>query len=648
MKTMFKKFAVFFVIILFTLSATSSLQVFAAEQEVDITLLLTSDMHSNIAEGTTAYNGNVVLMGGFARLATLIEEQRTENTLVLDAGDFSMGTLFQTLYTTKAPEIALMSKMGYDAIAIGNHEFDMGNEAFLSFLTAAEQYPVPLLASNLNAAGDNTVHVGMEENPLAEKGVKNYIIKEVGGKKVGIFSLIGKAASSYVFVEEYTFLDPVTYSKEMVKELKAQGADAIVLLSHCGTEGEPGSTEDEEIARQVEGIDFILSGHSHSFEGPIEVGNTVIFSPGANGAYLCKAVLTIGPDQNHVTATKEDMLPVHPDIKPDSAMQQLVEGFEKDIQTDYLDLIDPNLTMKTPIAYAPFTTEDMNTIHATLGNYRAGDIITDSFLYALSDLAGIDDIEVAIEPIGVVRAPFYEGVLTTSDLYNILSYGTSDGDKRSGSSLGVYYIKGEDFYDLCEVDVSISPMMGGAQLFYSGLEYDYVPGRLPFNKVSAVRVLDKASGEFVPVQKERLYKVAVTTSTANTVSVVGEQSFGLLDIKFYNEDGTPLSNDALSKQMVLYQDENGQEHEIKEWVALTRYLQSFTPNNEGLPEIPASYETARPAKTALEHPAPQDYFSHLNKVPLLLFFAIAILAFIVWLIIFLVRRHKKKKAGERS
>ena len=180
----------------------------AAEQTGgEICVAFTHDMHDHFEQGYREKNGVRIRYGGFSQVASVIGEikSKNENTLVVDAGDFTMGTLFQTLYETEAPELELMGLMGYDYVTVGNSEFDFGAEAFAKMLIkASENADRPkLIASNIDfysAVDAETSQLLSEAVELY--GVGRYFVDERGGVKTAVFSVLDGAVQDYGSVSE--------------------------------------------------------------------------------------------------------------------------------------------------------------------------------------------------------------------------------------------------------------------------------------------------------------------------------------------------------------------------------------------------------------------------------------------------------------
>lgn len=251
--------------------------------ETLITILHTNDTHSQIdplPANDALYPGK----GGVARRATLVKRVRKENpnTLLIDGGDVFQGTPYFNFYKGEV-EYRAMSEIGYDVGTIGNHEFDNGVEA----LAAAMQFAkFDLVSANYDVRG----------TPLESK-VKQYVVREIKGVRIGLFGL-GISPVGLITPANFkgiTYRDPVTAAREVVKTLReTERCTMVVAMTHLGYYPEPrgGAVGDSQVAAQVDGIDFIAGGHTHTFmEKPVRVKQpsgheTLIFQVGKSGIYV--------------------------------------------------------------------------------------------------------------------------------------------------------------------------------------------------------------------------------------------------------------------------------------------------------------------------------------------------------------------------
>ena len=250
-----------------------------------ITILHTNDTHSQI--DPLPANDRNAGMGGVARRATLVKRIRKENpnTLLVDAGDVLQGTPYFNFYKGEV-EYKAMSAIGYDAGTLGNHEFDNGVDALAAALKFAN---FDVVSANYDVKGT-----------VLESKVKRYVVKTLGGIRVGLFGL-GISPTALITPDNFkgvTYIDPVVAAREVVKKLREEErCSLVVCMSHSGY-FEDGQRGDSFFASQVDGIDFIASGHTHTFmEKPVTQtqpcgAKTLIFQVGKSGIYVGRVDFT--------------------------------------------------------------------------------------------------------------------------------------------------------------------------------------------------------------------------------------------------------------------------------------------------------------------------------------------------------------------
>ncbi|KEO74803.1 bifunctional metallophosphatase/5'-nucleotidase [Anditalea andensis] len=283
------------------LSGSLMPQSLLAASSKKITILHTNDMHSRI-EPFPDDGGTFANMGGMARRATLISEIRAKepNVLLLDAGDIFQGTPYFNFYGGEL-EFKLMSKMKYDAATLGNHDFDNGMDGLLGQLPNAS---FNFISSNYDFS-----------DTLLHNQFSAYKIFNKGGIKIGVFGL-GIELEGLVAKENYgntKYLDPIAVSREMVQQLKNKKCDLIICLSHLGYSYQSQKIDDRKLAAQVNGIDLIIGGHTHTFlDHPEEIINkdghkTLINQVGWSGLKLGKIDFAFGKKNEISYANSEPL-----------------------------------------------------------------------------------------------------------------------------------------------------------------------------------------------------------------------------------------------------------------------------------------------------------------------------------------------------
>ena len=559
--------------------ADESVPAVAAKQ---IKILFTHDIHSYLEPTEGFVDGKVREHGGAARLATLIAENSDDNTIYVDAGDFSQGTLFQAGYETGAYELRILGELGCVATTLGNHEWDHAGNGLATMLRTAKASGSPLPAlveSNLDFSGELTDEQANVQAAFDEYGVLPYTIVDVDGAKVAIFGLSGNDSIKDSPTSGMKWLDYIEAAKQTVAKIKEDEApDFIVCLSHSGTKGDGENGEDIELAQAVPDINFIVSGHSHtSYPEVVKVGDTYIGSTGEYLSNLGSITLEFTPNGT-VICTDYALLPIDDSVEADPRIESVISGFKETIQQTYL--APYGASYDEVIAQSTFDFMPLSEMYATHQEYPMGDLIADSYIYEANEV-GVDDIDVALVGLGTIRGSFFKGPITTADAFEICSLGVGS-DGSAGHPIAVAYITGEELKLMCELDASLGPMVNAIKMSYSGLEYTFNDKRAILDKVTDVHLV-RPDGTKEEIVDDALYKVACNMYAANMLGMLNGLTSGILKIEPKYADGTPIE-DFYTSVLV---DANG--NEVKEWVAFRDYLMSFEPGDNGIPTIPSSY-----------------------------------------------------------
>lgn len=604
----------------------------------ETTVLFTHDLHSHFLPQTAADGGE---SGGYARLATVLRQERAQHpdALTLDGGDFSIGSLIQTLYTSKAPELRTMGALGYDATTAGNHEFDHEGLGFARMLTAARTSgdTVPaLLMANYKPSDDNPDQLDIQR-AMSAYGVKDYMLLERGGVTYGIFGLMGTDSDDCAPTSGFTLEDPIEAAKRCVKALEEQGAQFIICLSHGGTNVKESKSEDQQLAQKVDGIDLIISGHTHTtLTEPIVEGDTYIVSAGPYCENLGSITLE-WTEAGEKTLKDYHLTPIDETVAEDQTIATLVEGWKNQVSSSYLASYglsyDQVLTTSNYDLPKP---QNKDRVDNALGN-----LVADAYHWASTTLVeDAPDVEtVAVVADGVLRASLYKGNITTSQAFDVLSMGVGE-DGKSGYPLVSCYLTGKELKAVMEVDASVSPIMTGTQLYMSGAQYSFNTHRLIFNRVTGAQLEESAyavnfgSQSLSKLENDKLYRVVSGMYSAQMLGTVKDKSFGILSIVPKDENGQPITDFSTR----ILRDKNG--NEIKEWYALAAYLQNF-----GTDGVPSHYE-AGSCKTISTSWNPIELVKNpsLFSVGLVLVL-ILLVVLVVFLVRTLIRRGRRRRGG---
>lgn len=465
----------------------------AQAQSNDFTLKIihTNDTHGRIdqflevgSRCTPADSAENRCVGGVARRATIIKQVRAEggNMLLLDAGDQFQGTLFYTKYKGEEAD-TFMNLLGYDAMAVGNHEFDDGPANLARFI---EKTKFPVLSANIDASGD----------PDLAGHIQPYTILEVGGKKIGI---VGYTTEETTILSSpgptIKFLNIERTVQAAVDKLTAQGVNIIIAVSHAGY------GRDQQVGENVKGIDVIVGGHTHTLlsnTDPLAFGPypTVVKSPeGLPVLVVTDFQWGINLGRLNVTFDSQGVpkswsgAPIHLDssVPMDPEVQALVEKFRAP-----LDQLTQTVVGKT--------TDLLNGDRATcrFEECTMGDFVADAMLWSTAS----EGVQVVIINGGSFRSSIVKGDIALGNILEVLPF---------SNTVSTFELKGKDIIAALENGVSRahSAINEGTGRFpqVAGLRYTWTPDKLPGERILSVEV-EKTNGFFVPIDPNATYKVA--------------------------------------------------------------------------------------------------------------------------------------------
>lgn len=658
-----------------------------------LTILFEHDMHSHLEK--------------FPNMATMIKQTKEEDpdTVILDAGDFSMGTPYQTIYRNEAAELRMMGFVGFDVTTLGNHEFDYRPAGLADMLNSAVQksaedkkkfdehvnrrYPINArnkpqnpyrLPQMVNSNID--MEATIKDKDLKEKGEllksalenygsKEYTIIEKNGKKIAVLGIFGKQSLDYAPEAKTKFKDPVKSAKSTVKKIKAEKPDIIVAISHSGTNENKELSEDEILAREVPEIDVIISGHSHTFmTEPIKVGKTTIVSTGCYNENIGKLKLErSGKDKRFKLSSFESKMLAS--VKPDEETVKELDRFREMVDEEFFKPY--GYTWEQVLTKSNFDFENIDNLGMIQAETRLGNILSDSFIYAVKEAEGdkYEPIAASMINAGTIRGSFKKGNITAGDAYNSLSIGTG-ADGKPGYPLVSVYLTGKELRGLAEVDATVSDLMMEARLYVSGLMYRVNPHRLFLNRVSEIYKVNVDSSEFrgtLPyaqgigrdpenpsrvweskdfkkiddsvrdvknsagieeLESDKLYRIVGDLYACQMIGLVNEKSKGLLSITPKDKDGNEIKD--FEKHIIKSPDGS----ELKEWYAVVRYMDSF-----GDKGVPSAYANLQGRKIVEDVKSVGSYLKNPSKIFWMalgvIVLGIAVLLLIIILIVKLIR-----------
>ncbi len=629
------------------------------------TILHTNDEHSALIPHSPASDFDPHLenpaIGGFARLATAVGELREkkeaagEPVVLFSGGDFIGGTPYAWLVPQGlAAELQLMQHIGYDAVTLGNHEYDYGAEALAAYLSAAG-YPqahqkTAVLATNTTAPDDHPMAQGLY--------LDTHTLELDNGLTLGLMGLIGEQAEEVTFsFEPLVFEDRHSTAQRAVDTLQAQGAEVIVALTHSGV------AEDRALAEAVPQIDIIVGGHCHStLYQPETVGDTIIVQAGASLAYLGVLELAYAPLTGQISIRNtqngqpflqklDHRVPL--DAKTDALVAEFTQALNA-LVADRTGGLFENILATVAVSEFSLTHQP------PLQESPMGNFIADAMRMVTWEKTG-QRVDFALQANGSIRGSLIPGSMEHAqneisfyDLTLPVSLGIGE-DGHAGYSICSVYLTGEEIYRLLEVAVLLKEMMGDTFfLQFSGLRYDYNPGNallftipfidqplptalLPGNLGSVVRAqrytgdrIQNSGQDYVPLERgdETLYHLATDNYILSFLPMVGDM-LPMLEIVPKDMHGNPV---PLERHDELIVEVDGEE--LKVWQAVAEYAASQPLNEQGMPQIHERYSSTA---------------GRINRVwtfPIIAWPILAVLALIA-VVVLLIRRRKRRRAANR-
>jgi 5'-nucleotidase/UDP-sugar diphosphatase len=591
----------------------------AAEAKKTFTILHTNDLHSNFiglgpaSDYSPFITGDDKTLGGYARLSALIRQRKVARqglgpVLILDDGDYSMGTAFGGAIRETGAELQLLSLMGYDATTFGNHEFDFGPEGLgQSIEVAVKAGHVPaIVASNTNFDAKDATLADLQR--LAKDGViRRYLVIERGGVRFGIFGLLGKEAVVYTQGGAASFPDPIETAKDMVNVLREkEKVDVVICLSHGGVargkDGKFTGGDDVRVAESVPGIDVVIGGHSHTAlqEAIIVNGRTPVVQAGKYGQYLGELVISV--DDAKLKVESYQLHLIDDTIAGDQAIADEVNGFKKTVTA--VVFASRGYSIDQPLAVAP---KDLpNTFTDIAAGTPLANLVTDSFRKATN-------AEIAITANAMMRAGLTRGksgVQTVYDVFAVAPLGAGIVDTTAGSALVTAYFTGRELKHMLEFLLLDNPTHPGESFpRTSGMRFHYDTSRPTFDVVTAVEIGDLDHGYRaidITGKDEHLYSLTCPLFFGKIVVAIPTYTKGALTLVPKNKAGQPLQEKTqlladprgdtpdllpppgtLDKSQIDTVSEGGVVLEIKEWQAIMDYIRSLPVATEGaLPMLP--------------------------------------------------------------
>lgn len=458
--------------------------------DYELNILHINDLHSRI-EPINKYDstcsaeeeGKNECFGGIARVKTAIDGRRKAltdagtNVLVLDAGDQFQGSLFYTTYKSEAVA-DFMNDIGFDAMAVGNHEFDNGPEELAKFLDKAK---FPILSGNTVAGADT---------PIANR-IPGYVIKDVGGQKVAVVSVLATDTGETSSPGKSVFFDDeIAYLKGVIPTIQAEGVNKIVLLSHVGYR------RDQEIARAVDGIDVIVGGHSHTLlsntdEKAIGPYPTFVRNPSGTDVPIVQAyayskylgdLKVVFDDAGNVKSASGAPILLDSAFAPDA-------GFAEKVK----QLAGPIEELKSKIVAETAAPIDGSRESCRAGECEMGNLVAD----ALLDRTKGQGVTAVITNGGGLRASIDAGPVSMGEVITVLPF---------QNTVSTFGLKGSDI--VAALENGLSEIEDGAGRFpqVAGMKFSFDTSKPAGSRVVSVQMQE--GDAFVPLDPAKVYTLA--------------------------------------------------------------------------------------------------------------------------------------------
>ncbi|WP_416368528.1 bifunctional metallophosphatase/5'-nucleotidase [Tritonibacter mobilis] len=473
-----------------TSAAALGLTAGMAAAEYKLTILHTNDIHSRI-ESISKYDSTCgaddeaegKCFGGIARVKTMVDTKRAEldgqNVLLLDAGDPFQGSLFYTTYKGAA-EAEFMEDIGYDVMAVGNHEFDDGPAGLQQFVDTVS---FPVISGNLDLSSE----------PLLKGKVGNHVVLEVGGEKIGIISALATdTVETSSPGPNVVFQDEIDSLIADVEALQAEGVNKIIALTHVGL------AKDMEIAAKVPGVDLVVGGHSHTLLSntsdraagayPTMVGDVPVVQAYAYTKYLGELTVTFDDEGNVISAAGEPIL-LDASVTPDADMAARIKEMGAPIDE-----------MKTRVVAETTDAVEGSRDVCRAGECAMGNLVADAMLARVKD----QGVSIAIQNGGGLRASIDAGEVTMGEVLSVLPF---------QNTLSTFEVSGQTMIEALENGVGQIEDGAGRFPQVAGLKYAFDASKEPGARISDVMVMEGET--WVAIDPAKTYGVVSNNYVRN-------------------------------------------------------------------------------------------------------------------------------------
>jgi 2',3'-cyclic-nucleotide 2'-phosphodiesterase (5'-nucleotidase family) len=464
------------------ITVTAVVYVMAAKAAVSggqvdtLTIIHVNDSHSNLTPyGAAEY-------GGIARAASVIGmwKAANPNPILVHGGDFMVGTLMFNAYFG-VPELQILNALGFDALCLGNHEFDVGPEQLGGFFAMAQ------IDSAFNILCTNAVN--LDSVPALKAVVRPYAIERRGNIKVGLLGLTTPAANVESNPAPVVLSDKIEdILGQRIMELKAvEGCQVIILISHMGL------AVDEQIAQGLSGVDAIISGHSHdALDKVVAVNGIPIVQAGEFYRYVGK--LRLAYDGSKTSVVDYELREITSAIPAEPTIQATVDQLKLGVSAQFGPVIgDPFMKVTEAPRRMNYKPVAFDTLDTPVGN-----------LFTSAMLNAVKGADCAIEATGHIVENLYPGPVTTADLFRAYPYGYEKSDGL-GFRLASFDLSGAQIWGVVQALLGyVDPQTGSYDYLMQSAGLDYT---IDASNPDAGLRLAKILINGVPIQQDSVYRV---------------------------------------------------------------------------------------------------------------------------------------------
>lgn len=488
-----------------------------SNNQFTLSILHTNDVHSHVE--------------AYPKLYSAIKDQHSirSNTLLLDAGDITTGTLYFNEFSGEA-EMTFMNALGYDAATFGNHEFDLGSspEGHTALKNLVANAKFPFVTANVDFSADSLFDALYENSittsPIAGK-IRAGFVQTIGTENVGVFGLTTAETKDISSPGSVTFKNYITSAQNVVNQFESMNVDKIVVLSHLGFDDAETVDNDQMLAKYVDGIDIIVGSHSHTqLDAPVIVDKnatgvakdpTIIVQAYQYGDFL--GTLDVQFDKTGVVTNYRGSLVKVADYEATQDMLDILAPFAQKISETSNKEIGVTLSNELP---NPRVSDANNTTGISVRNSETilGNIITDGMKSKAQNYSS-EPVIMSVQNGGGIRSSINAGPITVGEVITVLPF---------GNTLALVHLSGAEIKQMFETSLRNAPSENGGFLHVSGAKLVYDSSKPVNERVVSIEYTN-SNGEYVALDDNTTYVIATNAFTAK-----GGDGFEIL-AKAYSE-----------------------------------------------------------------------------------------------------------------